>query len=49
MFHAVYDGRDGVDGRVSIEVAPRLAHDTDARPSPQAQPLWDDGGPPQRV
>ena len=26
----VFDATNGVDGRVSIEVAPGLAHDTDA-------------------
>ncbi|MYR05692.1 transaldolase [Gordonia sp. SID5947] len=35
----VYDQTDGVDGRVSIEVDPRLAHDTDATVA-QAIELW---------
>ncbi|MER6008870.1 transaldolase [Nonomuraea angiospora] len=35
----VYDATDGVDGRVSIEVDPRLAHDTDATIA-EAQALW---------
>ena len=30
MLRAAYDGTDGSDGRVSIEVDPRLAHDTDS-------------------
>lgn len=36
----VYDATDGVDGRVSIEVDPRLAHDTDGTIQ-AAQMLWD--------
>jgi transaldolase len=35
----VYDATDGVDGRVSIEVDPRLAHDTDATVA-EARALW---------
>ncbi|MGY1901250.1 transaldolase [Nocardia gipuzkoensis] len=35
----VYDATDGVDGRVSIEVDPRWAHDTD-RTVAEAQALW---------
>jgi transaldolase len=35
----VYDRSDGVDGRVSIEVDPRLAHDT-ARTVAEAKALW---------
>jgi transaldolase len=35
----VYDATDGVDGRVSIEVDPRLAHDTDATVA-EARSLW---------
>lgn len=35
----VYDATDGVDGRVSIEVDPRLAHDT-ARTVAEAKALW---------
>ncbi|MEU1886602.1 transaldolase [Micromonospora sp. WMMD987] len=34
-----YDGSDGVDGRVSIEVDPRVAHDTD-RTVAEAKALW---------
>ena len=30
IFRPVYDATNGVDGRVSIEVSPDLAHDTDA-------------------
>jgi transaldolase len=35
----VYDRTDGVDGRVSIEVDPRIAHDT-ARTVAEAKALW---------
>jgi transaldolase len=35
----VYDATSGVDGRVSIEVDPRLAHDTEATIS-EARALW---------
>jgi transaldolase len=35
----VYDTSDGVDGRVSIEVDPRLAHNTDATVA-EARALW---------
>ena len=35
----VYDRSDGVDGRVSIEVDPRLAHDSD-RTAAEAKALW---------
>ncbi|MFF5172238.1 transaldolase [Micromonospora sp. NPDC000089] len=34
-----YDGSDGVDGRVSIEVDPRLAHETDKTVA-EAKALW---------
>ena len=34
-----YEASDGVDGRVSIEVDPRIAHDTD-KTAPQAIELW---------
>jgi transaldolase len=37
----VWRDSDGIDGRVSIEVDPRLAHDTDATVS-QAKSLWAD-------
>ncbi len=30
VFRPLYDATDGVDGRVSIEVSPELAHDTEA-------------------
>ncbi|WOF21742.1 transaldolase [Microbacterium betulae] len=39
VFRGVYDATDGVDGRVSIEVSPDLAHDTEATIA-QAKDLW---------
>ncbi|WP_345802407.1 transaldolase [Microbacterium sp. AZCO] len=39
VFRPVYDATNGVDGRVSIEVSPDLAHDTDATVA-QAKELW---------
>ena len=39
VLRPVYDATDGVDGRVSIEVDPRLARDT-AATSASAQTLW---------
>ena len=39
VLRAVYDRTDGVDGRVSIEVDPRIAHDT-ARTVAEAKALW---------
>ncbi|MBT0568042.1 transaldolase [Williamsia sp. CHRR-6] len=39
IFAPQYEASDGVDGRVSIEVDPRLAHDTDATLA-QAIELW---------
>ena len=39
IFRPVYDASNGVDGRVSIEVSPDLAHDTDATVA-QAIQLW---------
>ncbi len=39
VLRPVYDGTDGVDGRVSIEVDPRLAHDTAATIA-EARALW---------
>ena len=39
MLRPVYDASDGVDGRVSIEVDPRIAHDTDATVA-EARALW---------
>jgi transaldolase len=39
MLRPVFDSTDGVDGRVSIEVDPRLAHDTVATIA-EARALW---------
>ncbi|GAA1672672.1 transaldolase [Microbacterium lacus] len=39
IFRPVYDATGGVDGRVSIEVSPDLAHDTEATVA-QAKELW---------
>jgi transaldolase len=39
VLRPVYDATDGVDGRVSIEVDPRLAHDTPATIA-EARALW---------
>ncbi|MDP9445382.1 MAG: transaldolase [Actinomycetota bacterium] len=39
QLRSVYDATDGVDGRVSLEVDPRLAHDTD-RTLAEARALW---------
>ncbi|WP_285484345.1 transaldolase [Amycolatopsis sp. NBRC 101858] len=39
VLRPVYDATDGVDGRVSIEVDPRLAHDSDATVA-EAEALW---------
>ena len=39
LFAEVYRATGGVDGRVSIEVDPRLAHDTD-KTILQAIELW---------
>ena len=39
VLRPVYDATDGVDGRVSIEVNPRLAHDTQATIA-EARALW---------
>jgi transaldolase len=39
ILRPVYEATEGVDGRVSIEVDPRLAHDT-ARTVEQAKALW---------
>ncbi|HEY0486583.1 MAG TPA: transaldolase [Mycobacteriales bacterium] len=39
VLEPVYAGSHGVDGRVSIEVDPRLAHDAD-RTEAEAQALW---------
>jgi transaldolase len=39
LFRAAYEASDGVDGRVSIEVAPSLAHET-AQTVAEARSLW---------
>jgi transaldolase len=39
VLRPVYDDTDGVDGRVSIEVDPRIAHDT-AKTIAEARALW---------
>jgi len=39
LFRPIYDATNGVDGRVSIEVDPRLAHDTQGTIE-QAKRLW---------
>lgn len=39
VLRPIYDATDGVDGRVSIEVDPRWAHDTD-RTVAEAKALW---------
>ena len=39
VLRPVYDATDGVDGRVSIEVDPRLAHDTEPTIA-EARALW---------
>jgi transaldolase len=39
VLRAAYDASGGVDGRVSIEVDPRLAQDANA-PSPRPQLWW---------
>ncbi len=39
LFRAAYDATDGVDGRVSIEVSPALAHNTEATVA-EARSLW---------
>jgi len=39
VLRPVYDATDGVDGRVSIEVDPRIAHDTEATIA-EARALW---------
>lgn len=39
VLRPVYDATDGVDGRVSIEVDPRLAHNTEATVA-EARALW---------
>jgi transaldolase len=39
VLRPVFDATDGTDGRVSIEVDPRIAHDTDAQIA-EARALW---------
>jgi transaldolase len=39
LFRPAYDASDGVDGRVSIEVSPQLAHET-AQTVAEARALW---------
>src|SRR3954465_5685190 len=39
VLRPVYDASDGVDGRVSIEVDPRIAHDTE-KTIAEARALW---------
>jgi len=39
VLRPVYDATDGVDGRVSIEVSPDIAHDTD-KTTAEARALW---------
>jgi transaldolase len=39
LFRAAYDASDTVDGRVSIEVSPNLAHDTE-KTTAEARALW---------
>ncbi len=45
LLRPVYDATDGVDGRVSIEVSPGLAHDADATVAEAAE-LWKTVGEP---
>ncbi|WP_375400184.1 transaldolase [uncultured Amnibacterium sp.] len=45
IFHDVFEASKGYDGRVSIEVSPELAHDTDAT-SAEADRLWTTIGKP---
>jgi transaldolase len=39
LFRPAFDASDGIDGRVSIEVAPALAHNTEATTA-EARALW---------
>lgn len=48
VFLPLWDASDGLDGRVSIEVDPRLAHDTAATVR-QARELWDLVGRPNAM
>src|ERR1700712_1254946 len=45
IFRDVYEASNGYDGRVSIEVSPELAHDTDATIA-EAKRLWSTIGKP---
>lgn len=45
IFHEVFEASNGYDGRVSIEVSPELAHDTEAT-SAEAERLWTTIGKP---
>ena len=45
VLRPVFDATDGVDGRVSIEVSPGVAHDTDATVKEAAE-LWEEVGEP---
>jgi transaldolase len=48
IFRPVYDASNGVDGRVSIEVEPGLARDTDGTVA-MAKKLWDKVGQPNAL
>ena len=48
ILRPVYDATGGQDGRVSIEVDPRLAHDTEATIAEAKQLAWL-VGPPERA
>lgn len=48
IFRAVYDATGGFDGRVSIEVSPELAHDTEGTVA-QARELWEAVGRPNTL
>lgn len=48
IFRPVFDATNGVDGRVSIEVSPDLAHDTEGTVA-EAQKLWAKVGRPNAL
>ncbi len=48
LFRPVHEATDGVDGRVSIEVAPPLAHDS-AGTAASAKALWEKVGEPNAM
>ncbi|RBP64629.1 transaldolase [Brevibacterium sanguinis] len=48
LFRGVHEATDGVDGRVSIEVAPPLAHDA-AATTASARALWEKVGEPNAL